>query len=339
MRISIIGRIIVGLVQLGLFALLVYGLVFLKSFLEFREISSLIRAIPSLITVAIFFFSGLHGIPEEQRWLVTFFGEYYGTFSKGLRWICPIFLKIKTFVSVWEQRYPLFLKPTEEVEGKTAKEPEEIKIDFLDGSATPRGAFVFVKCNEEQDPWAPYKMVWVVKNISQATASLVEGALRTFLNKLKVANGIMLGRGGADVLQELERKSLGKKVIERIRMALYEWGLRMTKITIKDWDLDEMLIRARTRVTEEEQEKKASTHQARRKALQSGGMHAEIKKLLVEEYGYPEAEAEKIAAEYVKYWQGSTTGTLVDFRTSGEDLISFIAKIITAVEAVKKTGK
>ena len=166
---------------------------------------------------------GLRKIPQEQRWIIEWFGKYSKTLRPGLHWIWPVIEKVRTFVSVWEQRYPLFEK--------------EVKIDFLDGSATPKGAFVFVQCNEEKDPDAPYKMVYEVKNVEEATVSLVENTVRSYWNTKAVDQALQAGHN--------IRTGMPRKDKNAMAGQLRNWGLKLCRITVDDFDLDKIIIEAR----------------------------------------------------------------------------------------------
>lgn len=195
----------------------------------------------------------LKNIPEEQRWLVEVFGGYYRTLKSGLHWIFPFVEKVRTFISVWEQRYRLFEKP--------------IKIDFIDGSAAPKDAFVFVQCNEKEDPDAPYKMVYEIKNIEEATIALIENAVRSYLNSKKIDEALQEGRGGYNILDKMPEDDVNG-VTEKLK----NWGLKLHRITIADFDLDETVVKAREGIIMAESELKAVQHQKRIIAERSIGV-------------------------------------------------------------------
>lgn len=328
-------KLIVWLVGLFLIGLFVIG-VFLsyKTYQNFRKDLLLDFQqdwlnwlyIPLAITCLIIpireFVRGFVSVPEEQRWIYETLGKYWATKGPGLIWVLKLLTKKRTFVSVWEQRYPIF--------------EEEIKIDFMNGSAIPRRAYINIICNEG-DRYAPSRMVYGIKDVKGATVDLVESAYRTYCNKLDISKGIQLGRGESDILEKLKKIKDGRKLVENLQEKVKEWGLRIEKFTIEDWDLDPAVIEARTGVTKGEMAVKEAKFRLHQRALESGGMHAEIKKMLVDEYKYPPDRAEEIAENYTRYWKGTETGRIIDLQTGKSGgLADMIAQVVAVVDATKK---
>lgn len=200
---------------------------------------------------------GFKRVPQEQRWIVERFGKYSRTLGPGLRWVWPFVEKVRTFVSVWEQRYPLF-------EGA-------VKIDFLDGSAAPKNAFAYVQCkSEKEDPGAPSKMAYSVKNIREATVALIENAVRSYLNTKTVGRGLEEGRTG-NLLD-----NMGEEDINKIRDGLGNWGLKLNRVTIGDFDLDKTIIAAREIVVKAESSLRAAQHEKERRAEETMGTLIEM---------------------------------------------------------------
>ncbi len=165
------------------------------------EISSEMRWVLGFIGVAVsavtafFVIRNFYKVPEEERWLIEGFGKYYRTAGPGLIWLCPLLDKAKAYISVWTQKYRLFEKT--------------IKIDFIDGSAVPKEAYVYVQADMENTKrdrgpeGAPYKMVYGVEDIKGAVVSLIENAVRSHLNSLTIDQGLTGGRGGYNIAEKL----------------------------------------------------------------------------------------------------------------------------------------
>ncbi len=289
----------------------------------------------SIVISLIFLTAGLKQIPEERRWIIEAFGKFYAVKGPGLSWVCPFVCRARAQVTTQEQRYPLFEKP--------------IRIDFRDGSATPRDAEVFVRIKgarelehairqkdaegakkaEEEIKKSAYKMVYSVRDVKESTVDLLENAVRSYLNSLNIKEGIEKGGGGYDVLNDVERnEKKTKKQDKGVREKIEEYGLEVNKITIGDFDLSDEVIRARESVLKAKRSAEAARSIAIQKALESGGMHAEIKKILCENYGYKPEEAEKIAEEYVKYFKGAETGVIRDIRVPKEVIQAISAIVI-----------
>lgn len=319
-------RIIMRVVKVVLVGIELLGILLLVTFLtgKYSLKANIVPVVLGVIFVGIplvFFFLGLKSIPQEQRWIIEVFGSYYTTKGPGLTWICPIFMKVREAVSVWEQRYQLFEKP--------------IKIDFKDGSAVPKEGYVFVQCNIDEDPEAPYKMVYGVKNVKGAVVALIENALRSYLNSLDLQTGIEAGKAGYDLLEKIPSDAR-----DGIEQKLRDWGLRLSRVTIGDFDLDEVVIKAREAVLEAQRAAKAAESRMVQIAYETAGSHKEIVKILTG-LNYTPEEAFNLASEYIKYWRGSEKGVIQDWRFGGEGGGPYteIAKIIAVIEAAKKVAK
>lgn len=326
------------LIQVGLILSGLLGMLFLLFFAGTGEAIMLILGMVFGGIFLGFLLRGLRNVPEEQRWAIQLLGKYYTTVGPGLVWICPFLMEAREAVSLWEQRYPLFEKP--------------IKIDFINGSATPKDAFAFVqligaqlrleaKTPQEQTAAETavrinvYKMVYAIKNVKGAATSLVENAIRSYLNSLTVEQGITEGRAGYDLIQKME-----KETVDGIKSALANWGIELHKVIVADYDLDPAIIEAREAVLKAERAAVAARSRALQKALESGGMHGEIKKILVDTYKYPPEEAEKLAQQYVQYWKGSEEKVMTHWKfEGGEGILPEIAKIVAIIEAAKKPAK
>lgn len=341
---------IIFLVKLALIILAGVGLLMLP----FKWITGIIFTLPLIYSLAI----GLRPIPEEKRWVMEFLGKFYEVVGPGLYWRIPTLQKVRQAISIWEQRYPLFEKT--------------IKIDFSNGSAVPKGTFVFVqiiggeelreakakkqaaekKRDEEALEMAAeeereaekivkanaYKMVYGVIDVKAATISVLENASRSYLNGLSIEEGITEGRAGYDILKGMKDKGK-KEELDGVKGALMNWGLEIRRVTVTDYDLDKAIINAREGVFKAERDAVAAESRALQKALESGEMHGQIKKGLMEKHGYDEEKAEEIAKEYVLYWKGSEEKILTQWRFEGESggvgIYAEIAKIVAMIEAAK----
>jgi len=191
--------------------------------------------------------------------------------------------KARTFVSVWVQRYPLFQKP--------------VKIDFKDGSATPKEAYAFVQCRvaknpnpdptaaDPDDPKAPYKMIYGAKDVKGETIALVENAVRSYLNGLTIDEGLPGGRGGYNILERLPEGDRNG-----VKGQLSNFGLRLLRITIGDFDLDRTVIDARESVMRAE---KGAVAAEREMAKYSNSAMGVLIQMLADAQGMKREEIQK----------------------------------------------
>lgn len=219
-----------------------------------------------LALLLLFVLLGLKQVKEEERWVIELFGKYCWTLKPGLKWIFPWIMKVRAIVSIWELTLPLFEEP--------------IKIDFKDGSATPKGAEVFVKLKNPDIPYSAgdkkeetgtYRSVYEIADWIVAAKNLIENALRSFLNGLTIDEAISMARAGYDLVSPRGDVGLPNHEIARIKRALAQWGFELKRITITDFDLEPELVKARGEVQIRQREAEASAYLARGRANETIG--------------------------------------------------------------------
>lgn len=263
-------------------------------------------------------FKGVRIVQEEERMVTEFLGSFHRIKGPGIRFNFPGIIRERARVSVWEQTVDLF--------------EESIKIDFKNGSAAPKNARAFVRIKENPDDI--YRVIYAVRNWRLQLTDLLENALRSYLNSMTIEEGLERGRAGYDFIQ-----ALPKTRRDGVLKAIQAWGIELKRVTVEDFELDETVIKAREDVLRAERAQAAAEHQAVQRALQSGGVHGEIVRILTgDPYRYSREDAERLAREYVLYLQGTETGRIIDWRGGG-DLESMVARIIAAVEATRRTLK
>jgi len=299
-------------VQIALVAVVILGIIlFLWS--KFWIIGAILTLVPFLYLLV-----GLVSIPEEQRHLTQVFGAYYRTLGPGLHVIYRGVEKIRGFVSVWEQRYPLF-------------EGESTKIDCRDGSIVPKKAFAFVECREEDDPDAPRKMIFEVKDVKGAATALVESVLISHLNRKEVKEALE-ERGGCDIFDKMDLS-----VQEDLEKGLEKWGLKLNRIIVGDFELDKRVIAAREAILEQEAAELAAKYekQARAQAIMGSFLEMvalgrgisvdEFTAVVREDTGLQEKILE-ISADLLERRMALDRGALVDIRTAnGNPLLDLVA--------------
>ncbi len=217
-------------------------------------------------------FSGFETCQEQERRVIESFGKYSRTLQPGLNWILPLIMKVRITLSTWEQSLPLFEEP--------------VKIDFQDGSATPKGSEVFVKIKDPDTPYkvdkndlkekatsGTYRATYEIKNWKTAIKNLIENVVRTYLNGLTIDEGLAMKEAGFDLknkFHDSEKPELKKELL-RVEKTLSSWGFELERITIMDFDLEDDLVKARGEVQKKKREAEASEEERRIRALETVG--------------------------------------------------------------------
>ena len=245
-------RLIIGIstILLG-----VMGLIGLVSLLIGNWVSGSIYTGISLFFFVFFGLKGLKVIHEEERAVIEFFGKFYGIKKPGLIWVCPIIMKIREKIALWEQTIKLFENP--------------IKIDFQDGSAIPKSVEGFIKIrnpdtlylseeenrlnkeknksNEEtkKAKTGVYRSVYYVDNWRTKIIEVLENAVRSYLATLTIDEALPKRRGGYNLLDE---NRIPKEETQIIRNTIEGYGLDLLRVTVTDFDLDPEIVKARNEV-------------------------------------------------------------------------------------------
>jgi len=277
-----------------------------------------------------FFLWGIKIVQTPDRMVVERFGNFHIVKKPGLRWLFPLIDTVRAEVPVWEQPIPLFeAGPSIDFEGG--------------GTAVLKEPIIWVKVLEEPSlEDNVYKMVYEIEDWRQAIRENVETALRTHLNNMTVEDTI---KAVFD-----PNKTWWKELavsFPSLDNEVRALGLKPTRLTITDFSWDDQVTKTRQAIFAEERSfrqaelsVRAAKQEIIQKALESGGIHAEIARILVNDYGYESERAESIAADYVKYFKAAETGTLIDLKTTGGDLLSLVAQIVAVAQTVaKKTSK
>lgn len=278
-----------------------------------------------IVIIIIFFPSGLKIVQQQERFVMEFLGKFSTILNPGLRWIFPFLMKTRAIISIWEQSIDLFL--------------ENPDIDFREG-----GTAKLIKPKVWVEVKDVYKAIYNVANWRQAVKERVEDLLRDALSNQSVEE--IIDQTTIHPWWDLVKREFGQHNVNPEQEILDDWGVKITRVTIPDFGWSEEVIKTRREVFEAQRQIKreknlamAAKHEARKKAQESGGMHGQIKKILVKNYSYLPKDAEKVAGEYVKYFRGTETHSIVDWRTSGEGWIEMIAKGVAVIEKAKEMFK
>lgn len=247
-----IKKVALGLVVLGIVLIGVYVSI------------QLMMTIIIFIVLATFFIKGLAIVHQEERMVVEFFGSFYKTKKPGLRWNFLYVVTARAFVPIWEQTLTLFGEP--------------IKIDFKDGSATPKNVEAFVRVKKPDNPYnlpgeeekrdGVYRVIYHVDNWRKRTTELLENAVRSYLATLTIDEALTRQRGGYDLLGANRIPSTEKN---KIKKALERWGLDLLRVTVTDFDLEPDLVKARGEVHKRKRAVEAAEQERKVRAFETTG--------------------------------------------------------------------
>jgi len=290
-----------------------------------------------ILTTITFTLTGFTTVQQQERRIVELFGKYFTTLGPGLRWKAPSVMKIRATVSIWEQSIPLFKEP--------------IKIDFRDGSATPKGAEVSVKIKSPDTPYkvhdsdearsGAYRAIYEVGNWKTAIKDLMENTVRSYLNSLTIDEAVTMRQAGFDL-----KNKFPKEELERIEDTLASWGFELKRVTVTDFDLEADLVKARGEVQKRKRERETSEEERKIRALETMGSLISMMALYT---GKKEKEIQKeiqnnkelkkkffdISTDMITRRMSIDGNALTDIRTEGGDG-SFKEIALDLITAFKK---
>jgi hypothetical protein len=191
---------------------------------------------------------------------------------------------------------------------------------------------------EEEPRKNAVRMIYGVNRWKDAVREAVENALRNVVSNLTVEetfeqiHGREVDSWWNIVLQHFPN------LPEKLKL----WGVEVTRVTISDFEFDKETQAARQKVFEAqrsavEQNLRIGTAEAQaiQKALETGRVHALIRKKLIKG-GTPPEEADKLAVNYVTFFKSAETKRLIDWRGGGGGFPELIAQLIVAADVAKR---
>ncbi|HEY0333537.1 MAG TPA: SPFH domain-containing protein [Stenotrophomonas sp.] len=177
-----------------------------------------------LVAGAIVLFKAVRMVPQGYEWTVERFGRYTHTMTPGLHFLIPIAYGVGRKVNMMEQVLEV---PSQDV---ITKDNAVVRVDGV----------VFFQVLDAA------KAAYEVANLEVATIALVQTNIRTVIGSMDLDESLS------------QRETINAKLLNVVDHATNPWGIKVTRIEIKDIQPPQNLVQSMQQQKMAEQNKRAA---------------------------------------------------------------------------------
>ncbi len=180
------------------------------------------------VFVVILIFKGVRIVPQAENWIVERFGKFANTLNPGLNLINPVFSRIAAKLDIRESVMDL------PAQGIITEDNAAVKVDGV----------VFYKILD------PYKAYYGIQDLQWAISNLALTTLRSIMGKMTLDHSLS------------SREKINTELLVTLDEATDAWGVKITRVEIKDIQPPEDLLHAMGLQMKAERERRATVLEA-----------------------------------------------------------------------------